>query len=145
MTVSVHAALVIGEEGAEPEVEILLPIAERVPWGGHAGRWAVPQLYEAIKANRTTLVFTNTRFLAEFIFQCLWEANEDHLPIGIHHGSLSTEARRKVEDLAPHHAELVAPADRWPDIIAAEEQLKLIEQMGLPNYIQSAVGELKGP
>ena len=26
-----------------------------------------------------------------------------------------------------------------------EEQLKLIEQMGLPNYIQSAVGELKGP
>lgn len=26
-----------------------------------------------------------------------------------------------------------------------EEQLKLIEQMGLPNYIQSAVGELKDP
>jgi len=92
------AELVLGEDGADPEVEILLPIAERVPWGGHAGRWAVPQLYEAIKANRTTLVFTNTRFLAEFIFQCLWEENADHLPIGIHHGSLSVEARRKVEE-----------------------------------------------
>ena len=47
--------------------------------------------------NRTTLVFTNTRFLAEYIFQLLWDANEDKLPIGIHHGSLSKEARRKVE------------------------------------------------
>lgn len=92
------ADLVLGEEGAPPELEILLPEEERVPWGGHAGRWAVPRLYELIKANRTTLVFTNTRFLAEFIFQCLWEENEDHLPIGIHHGSLSTEARRKVEE-----------------------------------------------
>ncbi|MEA1618660.1 ligase-associated DNA damage response DEXH box helicase [Erythrobacter sp. T5W1-R] len=92
------ADLVLGEEAAPPDLEILLPEEERVPWGGHAGRWAVPRLYELIKANRTTLVFTNTRFLAEFIFQCLWEENEAHLPIGIHHGSLSTEARRKVEE-----------------------------------------------
>ncbi|NVE95507.1 ligase-associated DNA damage response DEXH box helicase [Altererythrobacter lutimaris] len=89
--------LVEGEQGAEPEVEILLPREERVPWGGHAGRWAIPQLIEQIKANRTTLIFTNTRFLAEFIFQLLWDVNEDNLPIGIHHGSLSKEARRKVE------------------------------------------------
>ncbi|MFL0672029.1 MAG: ligase-associated DNA damage response DEXH box helicase [Erythrobacter sp.] len=92
------ADLVLGEDGAPPDLEILLPDGERVPWGGHAGRWAVPRLYELIKANRTTLVFTNTRFLAEFIFQCLWEENADHLPIGIHHGSLATEARRKVEE-----------------------------------------------
>ncbi|MEO9462010.1 MAG: ligase-associated DNA damage response DEXH box helicase [Marinomonas sp.] len=91
------AALVEGEEGADPDLEILLPDGERVPWGGHAGRWAIPQLMEAIKANRTTLIFTNTRFLAEFIFQLLWEVNDDTLPIGIHHGSLSAEARRKVE------------------------------------------------
>ena len=93
------ADLVLGEEGAPPELEILLPEdEERIPWGGHAGRWAVPRLYELIKANRTTLVFTNTRFLAEFIFQCLWQENEANLPIGIHHGSLSVEARRKVEE-----------------------------------------------
>ncbi|GGD62557.1 DNA ligase-associated DEXH box helicase [Aurantiacibacter arachoides] len=90
-------AMVEGEEGAEPEVEILLPDEERVPWGGHAATWSIPQLYQRIRANNTTLVFTNTRFLAEYIFQHLWDANEDNLPIGIHHGSLSKEARRKVE------------------------------------------------
>ncbi|WFL78787.1 ligase-associated DNA damage response DEXH box helicase [Altererythrobacter arenosus] len=89
--------LVDGEKGAEPQVEILLPDEERVPWGGHAGRWAIPQLYEEIRRNQTTLIFTNTRFLAEFIFQLLWDINEDNLPIGIHHGSLAKEARRKVE------------------------------------------------
>ena len=92
-----RVAMVEGEEGAEPIVEILLPDDARVPWGGHAATWAIPQLYEEIKRNRTTLVFTNTRFLAEYIFQHLWDANEDNLPIGIHHGSLSKEARRKVE------------------------------------------------
>ncbi|WP_292928625.1 ligase-associated DNA damage response DEXH box helicase [Novosphingobium sp. PASSN1] len=91
-------ALVEGEAGAPAEVEILLPDeGQRVPWGGHAAAWSVPQLYESIRRNRTTLVFTNTRFLAEYIFQLLWDANDDKLPIGIHHGSLSKEARRKVE------------------------------------------------
>ena len=126
------ADLVLGETGAEPEVEILLPIEQRVPWGGHAGRWAIPQIYAAIRANRTTLVFTNTRFLAEFIFQCLWDVNEDNLPIGIHHGSLSKEARRKVEDAmaAGELCALVCTASLdlgvdWGDI-------DLVVQMGAP-------------
>ncbi len=89
--------LVQGEAGAKPDISILLPDGGRVPWGGHAAAWAVPQLYEEIRRNRTTLVFTNTRFLAEYIFQLLWDVNEENLPIGIHHGSLSKEARRKVE------------------------------------------------
>ncbi|OCC24078.1 DNA ligase-associated DEXH box helicase [Croceicoccus estronivorus] len=90
-------SLIEGEKGAEPSLEILLPQGESVPWGGHAGRWAIPQLIEEIRRNRTTLVFTNTRFLAEYIFQLLWDVNDDNLPIGIHHGSLAVEARRKVE------------------------------------------------
>jgi len=89
--------LVEGEPGAEPEVSILLPEESRVPWSGHAASWAVPQLYDEIRRNRTTLLFANTRFLAEYLFQLLWDINEEKLPIGIHHGSLSKEARRKVE------------------------------------------------
>ncbi|MFN3817961.1 ligase-associated DNA damage response DEXH box helicase [Blastomonas sp.] len=89
-------ALVEGEPGAEPDLSILIT-DDRVPWAGHSGNYAVPQVLEEISRNQTTLVFCNTRFLAEFIFQKLWELNEAHLPIGIHHGSLSVEARCKVE------------------------------------------------
>ncbi|MGQ0559284.1 MAG: ligase-associated DNA damage response DEXH box helicase [Sphingosinicella sp.] len=92
-----EVALVEGDSGAEPQVTIMLPEDERVPWSGHSGRWAAQQVMREIKRHRTTLVFCNTRGLAELIFQALWAENESALPIGIHHGSLAVEARRKVE------------------------------------------------
>ena len=85
-----------GEPGAEPDIAILLPQG-RVPWSGHSGRYAAEQVIAEIETHRTTLVFCNTRALAELIFQDLWKANDMQLPIGIHHGSLALEARRKVE------------------------------------------------
>ena len=124
--------LVIGEEGAEPQVEILLPEEERVPWGGHAGRWAIPQLYEEIRTNRTTLVFTNTRFLAEFIFQLLWEINDDNLPIGVHHGSLSKEARRKVEGAMARGELRALVATASLDLGVDWGDIDCVVQMGAP-------------
>jgi ATP-dependent Lhr-like helicase len=88
--------LVEGEPAADPDLSILLPEG-RVPWSGHSGHYAIPQLIEEIGRNKTTLIFCNTRFLAEFIFQKLWDANDAKYKIGLHHGSLSVEARRKVE------------------------------------------------
>jgi len=85
-----------GEPGADPQISILLPQG-RVPWSGHSGRYAAPQVIAEIETHKTTLVFCNTRALAELIFQDLWKVNDLQLPIGIHHGSLSLEARRKVE------------------------------------------------
>jgi ATP-dependent Lhr-like helicase len=88
--------LVLGEPGADPDISILLPEG-RVPWSGHSGRYAAEQVMAEIETHKTTIVFCNTRSLAELIFQDLWKANAMSLPIGIHHGSLSREARRKVE------------------------------------------------
>ena len=88
--------LVAGEPGAEPDLSILIPEG-RVPWSGHSGRYAAAQVMELVEQHKTTLIFCNTRSLAELIFQDLWKANDQALPIGIHHGSLSLEARRKVE------------------------------------------------
>ena len=88
---------VMGEQGADPEVAILIPEG-RIPWSGHSGKYAAKQVMAEIERRQTTLVFCNTRGLAELIFQELWTANEANLPIGIHHGSLSVEARRKVEN-----------------------------------------------
>ncbi len=90
-------AMVEGEPGADPNIAILLPQG-RVPWSGHSGRYAAEQVMAAIAAHRTTIVFCNTRSLAELIFQDLWKANVAGLPIGVHHGSLAREARRKVEE-----------------------------------------------
>ncbi|WP_421862230.1 ligase-associated DNA damage response DEXH box helicase [Parvibaculum sp.] len=94
--------IVVAPPGALPEISVLTPADEgdeeiRIPWSGHSARHALPAVYEAIRANRTTLVFVNTRSQAEFVFQELWRLNEDTLPIALHHGSLSAEARRKVE------------------------------------------------
>jgi ATP-dependent Lhr-like helicase len=69
----------------------------KIPWSGHSGRHAAREVMELIEQHKTTLVFCNTRSLAELIFQDLWAVNDQALPIGIHHGSLAVEARRKVE------------------------------------------------
>ncbi|MEY4952116.1 MAG: hypothetical protein RL299_540 [Pseudomonadota bacterium] len=124
--------LVKGEDGAPPELSILLPKDARVPWGGHAAAWAVPQLIEAIRANRTTLVFCNTRFLAEFIFQKLWDGNEGNLAIGIHHGSLSKEARRKVEGAMARGELRALVATASLDLGVDWGDIDLVVQMGAP-------------
>lgn len=124
--------LVEGEAGAPAEVEILLPQEERVPWGGHAGSWAVPQVYETIRSNRTTLIFTNTRFLAEYLFQQLWDINEDLLPIGIHHGSLSREARRKVEGAMARGELRALVATASLDLGVDWGDIDCVVQMGAP-------------
>ena len=125
-------AFVKGEKGAPPEVEILLPEEASVPWGGHAAIWAIPQLYELIKRNRTTLVFTNTRFLAEYIFQNLWDANDDNLPIAIHHGSLSKEARRKVEGAMARGELRALVATASLDLGVDWGDIDCVVQMGAP-------------
>ena len=125
-------ALVAGEAGAEPDVSILLPRDERIPWSGHAATWAIDQLYEKIRGHRTTLVFTNTRFLAEYIFQCLWDANEDKLPIGIHHGSLSKEARRKVEGAMARGELRALVCTASLDLGIDWGDIDLVVQMGAP-------------
>ena len=89
--------LVQGDPGAKAEISIMLPEDEKIPWSGHSGRWAAQNVMREIERHKTTLVFCNTRSLAELIFQDLWALNDRNLPIGIHHGSLSIEARRKVE------------------------------------------------
>ncbi|TXC72566.1 ligase-associated DNA damage response DEXH box helicase [Sphingomonas ginsenosidivorax] len=91
-----QVASVAGEAGAEPNIEILLPEG-RIPWSGHSGRYAAEQVMTQIEAHRTSIVFCNTRSLAELIFQDLWKVNVNSLPIGVHHGSLAKEARQRVE------------------------------------------------
>lgn len=94
---AIHMAdLVMAGGGAAPIISIL-ETAERIPWAGHTTRYAVGEIYAAIKAHKMSLVFVNTRSQAELMFQELWRVNEYALPIALHHGSLDAGQRRKVE------------------------------------------------
>ncbi|WP_353844895.1 ligase-associated DNA damage response DEXH box helicase [Rhizobium sp. CSW-27] len=90
------AGLVHVTGGAAPDISIMTT-EERIPWSGHVATYAIPAVYEEIKKHKTTLIFVNTRFQAELLFQELWTINEDSLPIALHHGSLDVSQRRKVE------------------------------------------------
>ncbi len=90
------AGLVHLQGGAPPDITIL-DTEQRIPWSGHVSIYAIPEIYEQIRRHKTTLIFVNTRFQAELLFQTLWTCNEDNLPIALHHGSLDAGQRRKVE------------------------------------------------
>jgi ATP-dependent Lhr-like helicase len=90
------ADLVCIEGGAKPAISIL-ELDEPVPWAGHTTRYAIHEIYDAIERHRLSLLFVNTRMQAELLFQELWRLNDLGLPIALHHGSLDTAQRRKVE------------------------------------------------
>ena len=89
-------SLVLGDKGAEPRIDVLETAVE-MPWSGHMGTHAIPEVYDLLRDAGTTIVFVNTRAQAEIIFQELWRLNDDGLRIALHHGSLAPEQRRKVE------------------------------------------------
>ncbi|MBN2630764.1 MAG: ligase-associated DNA damage response DEXH box helicase [Rhodobacteraceae bacterium] len=88
--------ILLADPGPAPDIAMLETDAPP-PWAGGGGRYAIPAILEQVKRHRTTLIFHNTRAQAELFFHDLWLANDESLPIGIHHGSLSREQRERVE------------------------------------------------
>ncbi|MCO8144198.1 ligase-associated DNA damage response DEXH box helicase [Rhodovulum tesquicola] len=88
--------ILTADPGPAPDIA-MLDTGAAPPWAGGGGRYAIPAVLDQIARHRTTLIFHNTRAQAELFFRDLWLANEDALPVAIHHGSLSREAREKVE------------------------------------------------
>lgn len=88
--------LVCGDPGAPAVIDVLISEG-KVPWAGHTGQHAIPEVYAAIQRSTLALIFVNTRWQSEFVFQQLWAINDENLPIGLHHGSLAAEQRRKIE------------------------------------------------
>ena len=88
--------ILLADPGPDPDIRMLVT-REPPPWSGGGGKYAIPAILDQIKAHKITLIFHNTRAQAEIFFHNLWLANDDLLPIGIHHGSLSREQRDRVE------------------------------------------------
>ncbi len=88
--------IIQADPGPDPDIA-MLQTDEMPPWSGGGAAYAIPAVMEQIRQHKTTLIFHNTRAQAEIFFHNLWLANDDGLPIGIHHGSLDRQQRERVE------------------------------------------------
>ena len=92
-----HPCRIVASAPSPPADIRMLETDSPPPWSGGGGRHAASAVMDAIAGARLALVFINTRAQAELFFQALWNVNSGGLPIAIHHGSLSREARLRVE------------------------------------------------
>jgi len=126
--------IVYGEPGAPPKVTIV-DTQERLPWGGHMGHHAVPEVYNIIRQHKTSIVFVNTRAQAELVFDHLWRINDENLAIGLHHGSLAVEQRRKVEAAMAAGRLRAVVATSSLDLGIDWGDVDLVIQMGAPKGV----------
>ncbi len=81
-------------------VESLIPdTMERFPWAGHLNTKLLPEVMRRLATAQSAIVFTNTRSQCEIWFQSIIAADPSWFEFtAIHHGSLSRQQRRDVED-----------------------------------------------
>ena len=96
---SVPRRIVKGVSDKKVVIDTLIPPdVQKFPWAGHTGLAMLPHVVEAIESSRSTLIFTNVRSQAEIWYQGLLEAKPEWAGlIGLHHGSLDSDARKWVE------------------------------------------------
>ncbi len=124
--------------GPEPEISILAT-EDDLPWTGHMAMHAIPAIYNAIQAHQTTLVFVNTRAQAELAFQALWRLNDDNLPIGLHHGSLAVEQRRRIEKAVADGKLRAVVATSSLDLGIDWGAVDLVVQLGAPKGVSRLI------
>ncbi len=128
------ARLVAGKAGAPAAISVLDSVAH-IPWSGHSGRHAIPEVMAAITAARMAIIFVNTRSQAEFLFQEMWRLNEANLPIALHHGSLDAGQRRKVEAAMAAGTLRAVVATSTLDLGIDWGDVDLVIQMGAPKGV----------
>ncbi len=131
-------AVLHADPGSEPDISILEDAGDP-PWAGMGGRYAAGAVMELIRAHHTTIVFINTRAQAELFFRALWEANEEGLTIGLHHGSLALEARKRVEAAMAAGSLRAVVATSSLDLGLDWGDVDLVIQVGAPKAVKRLV------
>ena len=130
--------IVSADPGPHPDIR-MLNSRTPPPWSGGGARHAAADVLEAIRSANTSLVFINTRAQAELFFQALWKQNSEGLPIAIHHGSLSREARNKVEDAMIEGKLRAVVCTGTLDLGIDWGNVDLVIQVGAPKNIKRLV------
>jgi ATP-dependent Lhr-like helicase len=125
------ARIIVVPGGPKPQISVV-GAHGRMPWSGHMGLYAIPDVYRAIAAHKSTLIFVNTRATAELVFQALWKLNDQNLAIALHHGSLDRAQRRKVEAAMAGGDLRAVVATSSLDLGVDWGAVDLVVQMGAP-------------
>ena len=132
------ARVIEAPPGPAPDIA-MLPTSTPAPWAGGGGHYAAADVMKAIKGASLTLVFINTRAQAELFFQALWAINDDNLPIGLHHGSLSREARARAEAAMASGALRAMVCTGSLDLGIDWGDVDLVIQVGAPHNVKRLV------
>ena len=132
------ARVILADPGPDPDIA-MLATARPAPWAGGGGHYAIPEVLDQIRQARTTIIFINTRAQAELFFQALWAANDDNLPIGLHHGSLAREARQRVEAAMAAGELRAVVATGSLDLGIDWGSVDLVIQVGAPKNVKRLV------
>ena len=130
--------ILYADPGPAPDIS-MLKTAEAPPWSGGGAKYAIPAVLEEVKKHRITLIFHNTRAQAELFFHHLWLANEEALPIGIHHGSLDRGQRQKVEQAMVNGALRAVVCTGSLDLGIDWGDVDLVIQIGAPKNVKRLV------
>ncbi|CRL10467.1 ATP-dependent DNA helicase RecQ [Phaeobacter italicus] len=130
--------IVLADPGPAPDIRMLQTDAAP-PWAGGGAAHAIPAVLEQIKAHQTTLIFHNTRAQAEVFFRNLWLANDDGLPIGIHHGSLDRAQRERVEAAMVRNELRAVVCTGSLDLGIDWGNVDLVIQIGAPKNVKRLV------
>ncbi|HSF63864.1 MAG TPA: ligase-associated DNA damage response DEXH box helicase, partial [Paracoccaceae bacterium] len=130
--------VLLADPGPAPDIAMLETDAPP-PWAGGGGRHAIPAILDQVRRHRTTLIFHNTRAQAELFFRDLWLANDDGLPIGIHHGSLAREQRERVEQAMAEGRLRAVVCTGSLDLGIDWGDVDLVIQVGAPKNVKRLV------
>ncbi len=138
------AAIVSGAAPRSFTLDTLLPAdGERFPWAGHLGLAQLPRVLERLLAERTSLLFTNTRSQAELWHQALaavWP--EDPATLALHHGSLHPQLRAVAEaglrDGSIRCVVATSSLDLGVDFPAVDQVLQVGSPKGVSRLLQRA-------
>src|ERR1700688_1948057 len=126
------------------EIESVIPDEiEKYPWAGHLGIKLVNKVIPIIEKSRTTLIFINTRGMAERWYQeILNVAPELSGAVALHHGSIDMELRLWVEE-ALHEGKLkavvcTASLDLGVDFRPVETVIQVGSPKGVARFLQRA-------
>ncbi len=130
--------IVRADPGPRPDIG-MLQTKTAPPWLGGGGRYGAKTVLEAVKNSKLALIFINTRAQAELFFQALWHENADDLPIAIHHGSLSLEARQRVERAMAEGSLRAVVCTGTLDLGIDWGDVDLVIQVGTPKNVKRLV------